>query len=346
MKKVLASFFLFLLIAAGLGYLLYPTVADQIAQSRDASFMKAYREKTAALTSEQEEALFAEADAWNGALEGIRAVDIFSAGTPRTSRDYQNHLNIHGGAIGQLVIPKIGVSLPVYHNSSETPVAGHLVHLETSSLPSDRAGTSIILAGPASVPAQSFLGQLGLTDGRMLEDLDQLIPGDLLILNVADRTMVYRVTEAQTLSPAGLAGLDLNPGEGEELLTVMSRKGDRRLVVESARIRIAEARELLAEEDRAAYPEAWQSVLLLGSPVLLLGLIVMFVIERFKKRAYLLPGEGRNAEKRERKARKQLETISTEPVGEEKHDESNQENSERDAGHADADRSSGAGSEQ
>ena len=42
MRKFFAFLFVFLLIAAGAGYLLYPTVSDQIGQANDAAVMRAY----------------------------------------------------------------------------------------------------------------------------------------------------------------------------------------------------------------------------------------------------------------------------------------------------------------
>ena len=337
MRKFFLFLLVFLLVAAGLGYLLYPTVSDQVGQARDAEVLRDYRRKAALLDSEGTAARLQEAAEYNATLEDVHVEDVFTAGSPRTSRDYQNRLNIHEGVLGELVIPRIRVALPVYHNSAETPATRRLVQLETSSLPSDQPGTSTVLAGPGVVKAEGFLGQLGLTDDRMLQDLDQVTPGDLLILNVLDRTLVYRVGEVQTLTPEGMKSLDLTPQEGEERLTLVTSRGDRRLVVQSARIPIAEAREELVTEDKAVYPEGWQNVLLLGSPVLVFGLLIMWIIERFKKRAYLLPGEGRNAARREEKARKQLSKLPNEPVGERKQDETDKKNPEHSVGpdHAD-----------
>ena len=48
MKRFLISLVIFLLIAAAIGYLLYPTLSDQLSQSADAEVMKNYRAKTAA----------------------------------------------------------------------------------------------------------------------------------------------------------------------------------------------------------------------------------------------------------------------------------------------------------
>ena len=426
MRKFFAFLFVFLLIAAGLGYLLYPTISDQIGQAEDGRVMKAYREKTAAMSSEQISNMLADADAYNATLETIEASDPFSAGLPRTSRDYQNRLNVHSGVIGELVIPAIGIYLPVYHNCAETPATLKLVHLETSSLPSDETGTSIILAGPGVLKAEGFLGEIGLTDERMLQDLDRLTPGDVLILNVLDRTMVYRIGEGLEekdailmLTPGGVKDLDLSlsavqapepepeptqtpeprytpkptatpdpeaTAETEaaqemeaaaeetpeptptptptptpepapeteqtqtlrsatEQLTLLTPWRDQKLlVVRSARIPIDEARELLSGTDRATYPETWKNVLLLGSPVLLVGFLVMFIIERIKRRSYMLPDEGRQTARRKKKNKAKLDTLTTEKqeVNHEKADSENPEPDDRPV-HADSNGDSAGG---
>ncbi len=328
MKKFLAFLLILILVAAVAGYFLYPTIADQAGQAADAAVLRAYRAKAAALTPEQTEALFADAAAYNETIETVRASDVFSAGTPRISRDYLNRLNIHEGVIGELVIPGIGVYLPVYHNSMETPATEKLVHLETSDLPTDEGSGSVVLAGPGMLQPEGILGDIGLTGQRMLEDLDRLAPGDLLILNVADRTMVYKVREVQMLAPDGLADVDLTPGEEQQTLSIVTRRRDRRMLVQSDRITLAEARAVLDKEDTAGDAEGWKNVLLLGCPVFLLGLIVMLVIEQIKKHRYLLPGEGRNAEKREKKNREKLNTLPTEPIRKSEHENDDHENRE------------------
>lgn len=432
MRKFFAFLFVFLLIAAGAGYLLYPTVSDQIGQANDAAVMKAYREKTALLDSEQIAAMLADAAAYNETLETIQASDPFSAELPRTSRDYQNRLNVHSGVIGELVIPAIGVYLPIYHNSAETPATAKLVHLETSSLPAEQLGTSIILAGPGTLKAEGFLGQIGLTDQRMLQDLDRLTPGDVMILNVLDRTMVYRIGEGLEekdailmMTPGGVKDLDLIPGTEElrtpepeeateappawverlnrtpeptqepgpeetavtddatraeagreseettipeptgipeptptptptntpdptpqpvqetepvrilgrepEQLTLLTPWSDQKLlVVRAARIPISEAQTVLNATDRATYPEGWQNVLLLGCPVLLLGFLVMFIIERIKRRSYMLPDEGRKSARREKKEKAKLENLTTESMRVKEHEKTDSENAEHD----------------
>ena len=291
MKKFLTVLILLLLTAAVIGYFIYPTISDQLGRRRDAEIMAVYREKTAALDTDGKTELFEQAKAWNDSLEQVRTDDVFTAGMIRTSRDYQNRMNVHDGVIGELVIPAIRLSLPIWHLSTETPATRKLVHVNTSSLPADGTGENIILAGPGVLQAEGIPGEMGLTDDRMLEDLDSMIPGTLIILNVTDRTMVYRVSGIQMLSSAGLKEMDLTPGEGEERLTIISPRKDRRLMVQAERIPIREARTLLAEEDQAAFPESWKNVLFLGCPVMIAGLLVLLIIELIRGRVYRLPGE-------------------------------------------------------
>ena len=313
MKKLFAGILVFLLLAAVIGHFLYPVLSDQLAKRRDADLMREYREKTSAMGHDQREKLFAEAAEWNAGLDDIRMEDIFTAGAKRTTRDYQNHMNVHSGVIAELVIPDIAVSLPVYHLSIETPANRNLVHMDTSSLPADGERENIVLAGPGVLKPEGILGDLGLTDDRMLEDLDKLIPGNLMILNVLDRTMVYRVKGVQMLSPAGLKELDLTPEQGQERMTLVSQRKDQRLLVQAERIPVREARTILAETDQAAFPPNWQNVLLLGCPVLLAGLLVLWIIELIRGRFYRLPDEGKREDREQlEKALDTMEQASSE----------------------------------
>ena len=323
MKKLVTGLLIFLLIAAVAGYFLYPTVSDQLCQRRDGEIMRDYRQKAAAMDAEKKAELFAAAEAYNTELESIFIGDVFSGTPPRTTRDYQNRLNVHSGVIAELMIPKISVSLPVYHQSTETPATQKLVHVDGSSLPTDGTRENIVLAGPGILQAEGFLGSLGLTDDRMLENLDSLIPGDLVILDVLDRTFVYRVKEVQMLSSAGLRELDLTPQEGEQRLTLVSRRNERRLLVQTERIPVQEARTLLAEEDKATFPENWKNILLMGSPVILAGLLLIWIIEKIKGRHYRIPGEGRQTARQKQKAKEQIEQITTDTTTDTTNDTAN-----------------------
>ena len=68
-------------------------VAIDRCRRRDAEIMAAYRAKTAVLDADGKTELFEQAKAWNDSLEQVRMDDVFTEGTSRTSRDYQNRMN-------------------------------------------------------------------------------------------------------------------------------------------------------------------------------------------------------------------------------------------------------------
>ena len=297
MKRFLIRLLIFLVIAAGAAWLLYPTISNQLSAGRNDRVMEAYRKAVHALEPEAMQKMLDDAAAWNAELQKEGIPDVFSGGGRKTGAGYQELLNVSGGVIGELEIPGIHVKLPVYHGGSSA--ADRLIHVAGTDLPADRDGTHTVLAGPGIRKAGGILGDLQLTDARMLEDLEQATQNDLIFLRVLNRTMIFRVTDVKMLSPEGLAGVDLSGEEGEQLLTVMTERHGRRLLVQGKRIPAAEAKDKLAAMDRADTPADVINILALGIPVLLVGFVILYIIEKIKKRRYRLPTEMRKPRKRE-----------------------------------------------
>ena len=289
MKKVFGRLLIFLLIATAAAWLIYPVVSDQIARQRSAQTMEAYHRAVREKTPEEIESAFEETGYYNTGLEAEGIPDVFS-GKRRVPAGYRARMDVCDGVIGELKIPGINVYLPIYHSGAES-AAEKLIHVEGSALPADQDGTHIVLAGPGAQKAAGFLGDLKLTDARMLEDLDRVVPDDLIFLEVLDRTMIFKVEGAQTLSVEGLSGVDISGEEGSQLLTLVTEKAGRALLIRARRVQAADVREQLAAQDRADVPSDLVNVLFMGIPVFALGLLTMCVIERFKKRSYRLPTE-------------------------------------------------------
>ena len=215
MKKVFGRILVLLLTAAAAAWLLYPVVSDQLARRNAAEQMKAYHRAVHEKTAEEIETIFDETGYYNTGLEAESIPDVFS-GKQRVSSEYRSRMNICDGVIGELKIPAINVYLPVYHGGTDS-AAEKLVHVAGTALPAGQDGTHIVLAGPGAKKAKGFLGSLQLTDARMLEDIDRVVPDDLVFLEVLDRTMIFRVEGAQTLSAEGRGGRQpaADPGDGK-----------------------------------------------------------------------------------------------------------------------------------
>ena len=293
MRKVILRILVTLLVLAALAWLLYPTVADQLARKAHLEEEEAYLKIVNGKTSQEIGNMLEEANAANSELGEIKPGDVFSTPAERSSTRYRNLLNFREGMIGQLEIPSIQVSLPIKHISAEERPDKMLVHIEGTSLPGETGNTHVVLAGPRKQKASGILGDLALTEDRMLEDLDRLTPGNQMMILLGNRTLLYEVRGVQTLSPEGLKEwtAELNPEE--DRLTLITERDGRRLLVEAVRIRIRDAAETLRAGDSAVIPPDWITILVLGSPVMLLGILIMIVVERIKRRSYRLPTEGK-----------------------------------------------------
>ncbi len=299
MKRVLVKLLILLVVLIGIAWAVYPSISNTAAQGNVSALMDRYHQTVRGMTAEQIEQILQDAAAYNEAQTGEGIPDVFSGQNGKTGRSYQNLMNIREGVIGEMVIPGIGVSLPIYHSGEGAGARERLIHVAGSALPADQDGTHTVLAGPGIQKAAGFLGDLRLTDGRMLEDLERILPKDLIFLNILDRTLIYQVEGVRTLAPEGLAAESMAGEEEAQLLTVLTEQKGRRLLIRARRVEAAAVRDQLIAEDRAEVPADVINILALGIPVLLLGLIVMTVIERFKKRSYRLPTEQK--EQKERK---------------------------------------------
>ncbi len=291
MKRFLVKLLVFLILLAGAAWLLYPFASNSVSKGKDAALMERYHQAVREMTPEQIEQMLQFAAAYNEQLTGEGIKDPFSGENRRFERSYQSLMNVRDGVIGELVIPGINVSLPIYHSGEGMGANERLVHVDKTALPAGQNGTHTVLAGPGIQTAGGFLGELALTDARMLEDLDRVIPNDLLFLNILDRTMIYRVEGVRTLSPEGLEAENFAGEEEAQLLTLITERKGRRLLIQARRLGAKDVREELIAEDRAESPTDVVNILLLGIPVMLLGLLVMMIVEQFKKKSYRLPTE-------------------------------------------------------
>ena len=294
MKKILLRIAALILASAVLGWLLYPTAADQLARKAHLEKEEAYIRTVHGMTPEAVEEKLQAAETANRETDGdIHPGDVFTAPAKRSSVKYRELLDFGDGMIGQLEIPSIHVSLPIMHISGDIRPDRKLVHVESSSLPGETGNTHTVLAGPGKQKAPGILGDLALTGDRMLEDLDRVTPGDRMMILLADRTLLYEVRGVQTLSPEGLKEWTAELDPAEDRLTLVTERDGRRLLVEAVRIPVSSAAEALKAGDTARLPADWVTILVLGSPVMLLVLAVMIVTERIKRRTTRLPGEGK-----------------------------------------------------
>lgn len=274
MKRFLLGLLALAVIAGVVVLAVMPTVGSQYRLWRDADAVSNYRQAVDALDTLACGTRLAQARRYNAGLTEIALWDAFAqageAGDGEAAREDPDAepLDAAGsGVIAVLEIPKLGATLPVYRELSANVLARGAAHLAGTSLPVGGEGTHAVLAGQG--------------DGRfsgLLDGLDRLIPGDVFYVQALQDTLVYEVTEAQTLAPEALEPLAVEAGA--DLCTLMTAPSEgERLLVQARRIG---RRETPLEDDTQALP-GWAARLIFAAPVALAGLIALALIEGMRR---------------------------------------------------------------
>lgn len=197
----------------GFFLLLFPIISNWWNDVKTNALLSAHA-KTVKGSSWKEE--WAKADAYNQKLSFLR-----DAG-----EDYDERLNGAGtGLMGSIQIPKLGLSLPVYHGVSDAVLAAGIGHLPESSLPTGKPGTHAVLSG-----------HTGLASKDLFTRLPELAVGDTFSLQILDEQFVYTVTNIQTVYPEELSVLSLDESCSKvTLLTCVPPENAKRLLVTGER---------------------------------------------------------------------------------------------------------------
>ena len=111
---------------------------------------------------------------------------------------YESKLAVSSDEVmGYINIPSIKCTLPIYHGIEEGTLQSGVGHIPGTSLPVGGPGTHCVLSG-----------HRGLPSAKLFTNLDQLVEGDLFMLQVLDETLTYEVDQ---IFDCG-AGADERPG--------------------------------------------------------------------------------------------------------------------------------------
>ena len=124
--------------------------------------------------------------------------------------EYERVLNLAGdGTMGELIIPKIGVDLPIYHYTDENSLSRGVGHVVNTSVPIGGASTHTVLAG-----------HTGLPTATMLDRLDELASGDWFVIRVLGEDHAYRVYSTEVVLPEKVESLSVE--RDRDLVTLVT----------------------------------------------------------------------------------------------------------------------------
>ena len=267
-KKGISTALVVILVLAGLGLILYPTVSDMYATWQYNKEIEAYNATRAQETAARNENLWADAEEYNRDL--LDKSEQFSVSSDELER-VEGLLNPLGnGMMGYVNIPKIDVALPIYQGTDEKELQSGAGWWIGSSLPTGGESTHCIITA-----------HTGLSKAKLFTDLDQLELGDRFTLTILDRTLEYEADQILVVVPTDYEPLYIVEGEDYVTLYTCTPYGvnTHRLLVRGARVEAGQ------ETEAEAGGTNW---LLIGGGIILLAIIacvVYFIIRRRRKAA-------------------------------------------------------------
>lgn len=140
--------------------------------------------------------------------------------------EYRRQLSVNGlDAMGELLIPKLSVDLPIMHGAGQDVLEHAAGHLAGTSLPVGGKNTRAVITGHSNLKGATLFTRLG-----------ELEKGDPFYIKVMGNTMAYRVNDIRIVSPTDAKALKIRKGRDEvTLLTCTGQGNTLRLLVTGER---------------------------------------------------------------------------------------------------------------
>ena len=266
-----------------LGITLYPMISTWYNERHQAEVHIHYQEKVEQVDNTKLIEAKELAVAYNQTiLPGAQDEDSFSnEALLNAIEDYAGLLNLAGdGIMGYVEIPKIGVTLPIFHGTNNSTLERGVGHLLGSSLPVGGESTHSVLTAHSGMASQ-----------KMFSDLDRMKIGDVFYLDVLGERLAYQVDQIKTVLPYDTTYLQTEIGNDLCTLVTCTPFGvnTHRLLVRGTRIEYEEAEVIVEEKLETEEPvkSTWeqqylQGILIgIGAVVILgLGLLVFWYVRR------------------------------------------------------------------
>lgn len=272
MKSRLLNLLIIVLLAAGAGLLLYPTVSNYLNNRRSASVITEYNRLYENTEEEHRQDMIRSAEDYNRRLFEANA-PLYK---PSQVTGYDDTLDLTGtGIMGYLDIDRIGVEIPIYHGVDEGVLQVGAGHLEGSSLPVGGENTHCVLSG-----------HRGLPSAKLFTDLDALEPGDRFTITVLDRVLTYEVDQIKVVLPDDASELAIKEGKDYCTLVTCTPYGinTHRLLVRGVRVEADTDRKPVFITNEAFKIDRTITATVIAVPMFITVTIVAVAAERRRKR--------------------------------------------------------------
>ena len=271
-RKIILILTAVISLVLALGIALYPMISAIYNEQHQSKIHTEFLQQVEDTDDSKLQEALQHARAYNAALNGILADENFSeTALMGASEDYDAQLNVTGrGIMGYVSVPKINVTLPIYHGTDSGTLERGIGHLLGTSLPIGGDSTHSVLTAHSGMASQ-----------RMFSDLPQLKEGDVFYLEVLNDTLAYQVDQIKTVLPHDTTYLGIEAEQDLCTLITCTPFGvnTHRLLVRGHRIPYEEAETIIQQQEQAdvKVSSTWQNEYIKGI-VIGLGIVLFFLI--------------------------------------------------------------------
>lgn len=221
MKKHLPTIIVGIIFLCGLSLFLYPTISNMYNQYLNNKLIGDYKAAFAETTPEECNKALQDAVKFNenhSNPEKLKELGL----------TYEDVLNVaDNGVMGYIEIPKISVSLIIYHSIEENVLQKGIGHVPESHLPIGGANTHCVLAG-----------HTGLPSAKLLTNIDHLKVGDRFYLHTLNEVLEYQIDDVSVVEPDEVSRLNVISGKDCVTLVTCTPYGvnSHRLLVRGVRV--------------------------------------------------------------------------------------------------------------
>lgn len=193
-------------------------------------------------------------------------------------------------SFASVIIPKLSLSMPIYHGTDDSVLSAGCGHLEYTSLPIGGNSTH------AAITAHS-----GMKNMRAFDDIQDLKVGDVFGIRVLGETICYEVTGSQTVLPDEVETVKIKPNEDLCTLVTCTPYGinTHRLLVTGKRCPVPEGfgQPEITAVDVITNRRVWPTFL---AALVLIAVMIILVLRRRRKQSRasdLSKGNGKSKSK-------------------------------------------------
>ena len=221
MKKHISTIIVVVIFICGLSLFLYPMISNLYNEYLNKKLIGDYKEAMSQIKPEASEKAMEQALLYNqnlGSEQKLKELGL----------TYEDTLNVlNNGIMGYIEIPKINVSLVIYHSIKEDVLQNGIGHVPESHLPVGGENTHCVLAE-----------HTGLPYAKLLTNIDHLDMGDSFFIHVLDEVLEYRIDSITVVEPHEVEHIGVVSGSDCVTLVTCTPYGvnSHRLLVRGKRI--------------------------------------------------------------------------------------------------------------